>query len=73
MPYFIFRIPPSGKPLEYLDTKEGYRNAKELVTRLRDEAEPEDESVIRMVFAGSTTEAEKLLLTPRDDRIIGDD
>ena len=64
MPYFIFRIPSSGSPLEHLDTKDRYQEAKAVVTRLREDPARQDEATIRMVFASSGTEAEKLLSTP---------
>lgn len=73
MPYFIYRITPNPLTLEYLDTKDKYREARTLVRDLRARHPTEDPGNIRMIFAKTTGEAEKLLSQPRDDRIIGED
>ncbi|HHH13144.1 MAG TPA: hypothetical protein ENJ98_02810 [Thiolapillus brandeum] len=78
MPYFIFEIttnPESGVRIaRYLDTCEKYRDAKQKVKAER-EANPETEHrVVRMAFAKSQVEAEKLLTTPREGQpIINED
>ena len=72
MPYFVYRI-LSPKHLEYLDVKESYQDARALVRELRAAQAADDAASIRMVFAKSTGEAEKLLSAPRDDRVIGED
>ena len=56
-----------------MDTKESYRNARELVRELRQNRADGDTSEYRMVFAKSQGEAERLLATPRDERVIGED
>ena len=73
MPYFIYRITPDPLTLEYLDTKEKYQEARSLVRDLRAREATQDPGTIRMIFAKTTGEAEKLLSQPRDDRIIGED
>jgi len=71
MPYYIYRV--SGpKKLEYLGVKEKYREAKSQIGDLRASQATDDEAVIRMVFAKTAGEAEKLLSIPKDDRVIGD-
>lgn len=71
MPYFVYRIAPGNK-LEYTKTFEKYREAKVKVNELR-KSEPEDSDVVcRMIHATNKSNAEKLLLIPRDERIIGD-
>jgi len=71
MPYYIYRV--SGpKKLEYLDAKEKYREAKLQVSDLRAAQAADDEAIVRMVFAKTAGEAEKLLSIPKDDRVIGD-
>jgi hypothetical protein len=72
MPYFVFRI-HDPKHLEYLDTKTKYQEAKALVRRLRAEQPGSDPAAIRLIYAKTQAEAEKLLSTPRDDRVIGED
>jgi hypothetical protein len=72
MPYYIYRITPPNR-LEQIDSYENYRLAKEQIRKLWAKVEPDSEVVIRMIFAETQGEAERLLLLPRDDRIIGDD
>jgi hypothetical protein len=73
MPYFVYRI-LAPKNLQYIDVKEKYQDAKALVRSLRAAAEGEDAvASVRMVFAKTATEAEKLLSAPRDERVIGED
>jgi len=72
MPYYIYRI---REPLqfEYIDVKDKYKDAKSSVRSLREEQAAEDPSTVRMVFAKSSGEAEKLLSAPRDERVIGEE
>jgi len=72
MPYYIYRV-NDPRSLEYLDHKDRYQDAKVLVHSLREDLPASDVAKIRMVFAKSTGEAEKLLSTPRDNRVIGED
>ena len=72
MPYYIYRI-KGPKQLDYLDAKDKYREAKSAVEDLRASMGPEDPAGIRMIFAKSTAEAEKLLSVPRETRVIGED
>jgi hypothetical protein len=72
MPYFVYRIHPNNK-LENMDVLEKYRDAKVMVRELWAKEEKESGVVVRMIFAETQGEAEKLLSAPRDNRIIGDD
>ncbi len=72
MPYYIYRITPPNR-LEQIESHESYRSAKERIRELWTEIESGSEVVIRMIYAETQGEAERLLLIPRDDRIIGDD
>ena len=72
MPYFIYRI-TEPRNLAHLDTKDRFQEAKVLVRALRGEIDPSESHRIRMVFANSTEEAEKLLSIPKDNRVIGED
>lgn len=73
MPYFVFRISPP-RTLTHLDTMERYRDARERVRGLRGKGEEgSGTNDYRMVFAKSQGEAERLLATPRDERVIGED
>ncbi len=72
MPFFVYRVQPENK-LQHIDTFEKYREAKVKVNEMR-KSEPEDsEEIIRMIHASSKSNAEKLILAPRDERIIGDE
>lgn len=72
MPYFVYRILPPKK-LEHLDTTDKYQEAKKLVRGLRAELGPESVNSVRMIFAKTQGEAEKLLSMPREERVIGED
>jgi hypothetical protein len=71
MPYFIYKITPP-LTLTYVDTKEKFAEARTLVRTLR-QGDGGDGTEHRMIFAKSRAEAEKLLSTPRDERVIGED
>jgi len=72
MPFFVYRVQPENK-LEHIETFEKYREAKVKVNTLR-KIEPDDsEDIIRMIHATNKSNAEKLILAPRDERIIGDE
>ena len=72
MPYYVYRIVPP-RELEHIDTRDKYQEARSLVRERRAQMGPEDRFSVRMIFAGSQAEAEKILLTPRDERVIGED
>ena len=72
MPYFIYRITPPRK-LHLLDNKDNFKDAKKLVRSWRAQIRDEDDHTIRMIFAKSAQEAEKLLSMPREERVIGED
>jgi hypothetical protein len=71
MPYFVYKVQESPRKLEHLETFAKYREAKEYVREKR--AEGGSIEGIRMIFAHNDVEAEKLLKTPRDERVIGED
>ena len=72
MPYYVYKIAPP-LDLTHIDTKDKYKGARGLVRGLREGLPNGDEAQIRMVFAKSQAEAEKLLSIPRDERVIGED
>lgn len=71
MPYFVYNIQENPKKLEHLQTFAKYREAKDFVREKR--AESGEIQSIRMIFARNDVEAEKLLKTPREERVIGED
>ena len=72
MPYFVFKIEQPLK-LAHMDTKTNYKEARGLVREHRQSPDRDPSADYRMVFAQSIAEAEKLLSTPRDERVIGED
>lgn len=72
MPYFVYKIEPPLK-LTHLATVERYQDAKKQVRELRGDDGMAAEIQYRLVFANTQGEAEKLLSTPRDERVIGED
>jgi len=71
MPYFIYQI-EADKKLELLHTFPKYRDAKAQAKSLRAEL-TDDTANIKIIFASNPTEAERLLLTPREAPVQGDD
>ena len=72
MPYFIYRIAPD-KQLECLEQHPKYRPAREQARQMRAEQASNDPDTIKMIFAENRIEAERLLLTPREVPVEGDD
>ncbi len=72
MPYFVYKITPP-LTLTYLDTKDRYPEARAMVRSLRQQRPEGDLTQYRLIFAKSQLEAERLLSTPRDERVIGED
>lgn len=74
MPYFIYKV-TLPKTLEYIDTKAKYQEARQIVRDYRQQLQlqPEENRTVRMIFAKNQPEAEKLLLAPREERVIGED
>jgi hypothetical protein len=70
MPYFVYRI-SEARELRHLATFDNYREARQKVRQLRPQAEPGVE--YRLIFASQMGEAERILSTPRDERVIGED
>jgi len=72
MPYFVYKITPTLQ-LSHIDTKERYQDARTIVRDLRANRPEGDDADYRMIFAAQQGEAEKILSTPRDGRVIGED
>ncbi|MEN8213080.1 MAG: hypothetical protein ABFR19_01845 [Pseudomonadota bacterium] len=71
MPYFVYRVQEKPRKLDHLETFSSYREARSYV---REQRQQNDEvETVRMIFARNDIEAEKLLSTPRDERVIGED
>ncbi len=73
MPYFIYQKTEKPLTLAHIATQQAYQEAKELVRALRQDHPLSGDAAYRMIFAKSMGEAERLLSTPRDERVIGED
>ena len=78
MPYFVYYLTPHAdsnrKSLEHLDTLNDYKAARKMAREKRAELKAEASTRdCRLIFAKNQSEAEKLLGTPRDERVIGED
>ena len=72
MPFFVYKI-NSLTDIEHLDTFDKYPDARKYVRSIREQLPVEANYTVRMMHAGTTIEAERLLKTPRDERVIGED
>ncbi|MBB1073169.1 hypothetical protein HUU62_01910 [Rhodoferax sp. 4810] len=72
MPYFVYQI-AEPRQLTHLNTTSDYKEARALVRKLRSERPAEVSDDYRLMFAPTEAEAERLLSTPRDERVIGED
>jgi hypothetical protein len=72
MAYFVYKVFPP-KRLEFLDEFEGYRDAKTFTRAKREELTPQDDCAVRMIFAPSKQQAERLLKEVREARPLGED
>ena len=72
VPYFVYCI-HSPQQLELVDSFEEYRRAKQSVRELREQALDPENPAIRMMFAASSAEAERLLSEKREPRPLGEE
>lgn len=72
MPYYIYQI-TEPLLLKYLDQKLHFQEANKMVKKLRQELTPANIAQIRMIFADSIGEAERLLSAPKEIRVISED
>lgn len=70
MPYFIYKI-TEPKKLEYVGENAVYKEARSQVRELR--AEANGAYQVKMIFAKSQVEAERLLTEEREAPPMGDD
>ena len=60
MPFYILKISHNDE-LEYLDSAEKYREARDKVRALRSQAQIDENNTYRMIFASTVAKGEKLL------------
>lgn len=72
MPYFVYEmIPP--RQLGLVDSFEGYRDARARARSLRESLGADDKRTVRVIFARSSEEAERLLSEVREPRPMGEE
>ncbi len=72
MSYFVYKI-FEPKRLEYVDEFEAYRDARSFTRGLRKKLTPQGVCTVRMIFAPSREQAERLLMKTREARPLGED
>ncbi len=72
MSYYVYKISPP-RHLQYIDEFDTYREAKTFTRTTRKELAAEDGYTVRMIFAASKAQAERLLKEPREARPLGED
>jgi hypothetical protein len=72
MPYYVYRIRP-GRQFELADTFPGYREARDRAREMRAGIESGDEYTVKVMFAKSPEEAERLMSEVREPRPLGED
>ncbi len=71
MPYFIFKYHDNKfKSIDYVNTFETYKEAKNLLKNLRSNNQPKKLTSYKLVFAEDILEAEMLILDKREAPIL---
>lgn len=81
MPYFVYFVTESPddkrRTLEHIETFDDFKEARNLArakrSELAEQGSARDGRDCRLIFAKNTIEAEKLLSTPREERVVGED
>ena len=69
MRYYVYKLFPN-RTIEYMDDFESYKRARSLARNTRAAITVQDNYNIKIVFAKDSTEAESLILTPRERPIL---
>ena len=72
MPYFVFRL-TGPRSAEREGVFASYREARSEVREMRRALDRDDPATVRMVFAASEAQAERLLTERREPRPLGED
>lgn len=77
MPYFVYHIEQpqdkAVKELTHIETFDNYKDARSLAREKRAELPKGGTEDVRLIFAKTQVEAEKLLSAPREERVVGED
>jgi hypothetical protein len=72
MPYFVYKV-SGARGLEQIDAFDGYRDAKRLATKMRQQLPEDADYLVRVIFAGNDEEAVRLLTEKREPRPMGEE
>jgi hypothetical protein len=73
MPYYVFKITQPNPMIKNLDMQQAceiYKDARELARDLRAKQEPDDKTIVKIVFAANQLEAEENLHETREKPIL---
>ena len=71
MSYFVFKYQDNKfRSVEHIDTFESYKQARDLLNKLRKEKSPNNPDAYKLVYAEDILEAEMLILEKRDAPIL---
>lgn len=78
MPYFVYYTAQeeqkSVKSLEFVEECDGFKAARNIAREKRSELNADSKfDDCRLIFAKNKVAAEKLLMAPREERVIGED
>ena len=72
MPYFVFKIHP-GKRFDLTDQFVNFRDARDRARSMRQTMTAGDDYSVKVMFAKSSEEAERLMSEEREPRPLGED
>jgi len=74
MPYFVYKIAPGVskivKKLEPLEDFEKFKDAKNFAKDKRQQENPDDGNIYKVIFADNSIEAEEKLQEQREETIV---
>ena len=72
MPYFVYKIRP-GKRFELIERFDAFRDARDRARTMRQAMTAGDDYSVKVMFAKSSEEAERLMSEEREPRPLGED
>lgn len=69
MPYYVYKVFPN-RTCEYVDDFGQYREARDLARSIRADLTVQDNCTVKVMHARDASEAESLILTPRERPIL---
>lgn len=72
MPYFVYKVFPI-KQLEFVQQAQHYREARDRARAMRKALQEGDDYSVKVIFAQSADQAERLLTEEREPRPVGEE